>query len=219
MNEDVLHLGYLTLRLTREKSRKDDGEQDIKSRIYLLHVNGDISLEIKNEPAANYNRKGLVDIPRKAKKEDYPSWAKKIEREIAKKTHPDKLTGLDEKEVKEKTEMFLKAKKKIDEGRFIDLLPIALSLGIDFSKYENNFEKDISGRIRDIQIEITEIQKSVAWKWKDFNENQKIEAIEIILKQSGIKRTETQIKKAVRKRIKRKIGTRPKSLKEIRNMK
>jgi len=219
MNEDILHLGYLTLRLSREEDRKNKGEQEVKERIYFLHVNGDINLKVEEEPVVTYNKNGLVNSAPKVQKSEYPTWAKKIEKEIAKKTHPDKLSGLPKSEIEEKTKIFLKTKETVKNKKFIDLLPIALSLGIDFSKYDNNFKDGIIERIREIQIKINEMQKTIYWQWEIYNEDQKIQAIDLILKRSGIKRTKEEIKKAVNKRIKRKIGTRPKSLKEIRGLK
>jgi len=216
MNEDILHLGYLTLRLSREESRRDIGEQEIKEKIYLLHVNGDISLKVEEEPHVTYNKSGRISSPPKIKASEYPVWAKKIEKEIAKKTHPDKLLGLSESEIKEKTDIFLKTKEHIENKKFIDLLPIALSLGIDFSKYFDAFQDSVTDRIRQIQIEIHEIQKTVYWQWENYNEEQKIQAIDLILKRSGIQRAKEEIKKAVNKRVKRKTGTRPLPFRKLR---
>lgn len=216
MNEDILHLGYLTLRLSREENRRDKGEQEIKEKIYLLHVNGNIKLKIEEEPHVTYNSSGRISAPPKIKPSEYPAWAKKLEKEIAKKTHPDKLLGLSESEIKEKTDIFLKTKENIENKKFIDLLPIALSLGIDFSKYFDSFQDGITDRIRQIQIEIHEIQKTVYWQWEDYNEEQKIQAIDLILKRSGIQREKEEIKKAVNKRIKRKVGTRPLPFRKLR---
>jgi len=216
MNEDILHLGYLTLRLSREENRRDKGEKEIKEKIYLLHVNGNIKLKIEEEPHVTYNSSGRISAPPKIKPSEYPAWAKKLEKEIAKKTHPDKLLGLSESEIKEKTDIFLKTKENIENKKFIDLLPIALSLGIDFSKYFDSFQDGITDRIRQIQIEIHEIQKTVYWQWEDYNEEQKIQAIDLILKRSGIQREKEEIKKAVNKRIKRKVGTRPLPFRKLR---
>ena len=113
----------------------------------------------------------------------------------------------------------MKAKKHIENKNFIDLLPIAMSLGIDFSKHINEFEKSMKDRIRQIQLQIYEMQKTIYWQWEDYSDDQKIQAIDLILKRSGIERSKEEIKKAVNKKIKRKIGTRPQSLKEIRNLK
>ena len=219
MNEDILHLGYLTLRLSKEEERKKEGEQEVKQRIYLLHVSGDIILKVEEEPVVTYNSKGRVSSAPKIQSSDYPKWAKKLEREIAKKTHPDKLSGCSDEEIKSKTEMFLKAKENIKNKNFIDLLPIAMSLGIDFSKHSSEFKKSIKERIREIQIKIYEIQKTIYWQWTEYNEDQKVQAIELILKRSGIERSKKEIKNAINKKIKRKIGTRPKSIKELRNLK
>lgn len=218
MNENILHLGYLTLRLSREKERKKAGEEEINQRILLLNSKGVISLKIEEDLPKNYNSQGRIPSSPVLSQEEYPFWAKKIEREIVKKTHPDKLSGKPDSEIKEKTEIFIKTKEKIKNKEFLDLLPIALSLGIDFSSYKDSFENDIEIRIRSIQNEIKKIQTSIPWQWIDFSEDQKIQAIDIILQRSGIKKSKEEIKKAVNKRIKRKTGTRPKSLKEIRGL-
>lgn len=221
MNEDVLHLGYLTIRLTKEEERRKEGEREIQQRVYELHVTGEISLDIKedNSHHTTYNSKGRINQPRNFKKQETPLWLKKIEREIVKKTHPDKLTGLSKKEVKEKTEMFIKTKECIQSKNFIDILPIALSLGVDFSSLSEKFKEEIINRIREIQHKIFEIKKSISWKWFDLPEEDKIKAIDLILKNSGIKRSEKDIRRVVRKKFKRKTGTRPKPLKEIRGLK
>jgi hypothetical protein len=219
MNENILLLGYLSIRLTKEKERKNTGEQEINQRIFLLHANVDISIEIEDKPLKTYNKNGMINSAPVLSKEEYPDWAKRIEREIVKKTHPDKLSGRPKEEIEAKTEMFLKAKENFRNKKFVELLPIALSLGIDFEKYKDDFDSDIEKRIKEIQKEINLIQSSIAWQWFDLPENEKIKAIDIILKRSGIKKSKSEIKKAVNKRIKRKTGTRPKSLKEIRGLK
>tara|TARA_B100000287_G_scaffold420558_1_gene460081 strand:+ start:232 stop:897 length:666 start_codon:yes stop_codon:yes gene_type:complete len=221
MNEEILHLGYLILRHTREETRKNDGEIDIKQRIYMLHVNGDISLDVENDDSSpnTYNSKGILETSSKQERKDIPRWAKKLEREISKKTHPDKLLDKSEKEIEDKTEMLLKARKSVEDEKYIDLLPIALGLGIDFSALGDELIVDIQKRISEIQKNIIEIQQTIPWQWNDYSEDQKIQAIDIILKRSGINRTKAEIKKAVNKRIKRKVGTRPKTLKEIRGLK
>ena len=218
MKEEVLHLGYLNLRLSREESRKEEGDQDIKARIYSLHIDGEISLE--EEPITQtYNKRGVLNTPPAPSSDEIPRWAKKIEREILKRTHPDKLFGMTEDEKQERKTLLLDAQRKMNNKKFADILPIALTLGINIAKFEENFLNDIQKRISDIEKKIRSIQSSIGWKWIDLNESQKIMAIDQILKQSGIEKTKDEIKKAVNKRIKRKTGTRPLTRKEIRKQK
>ena len=222
MNENILHLGYLTLRLNSVENRMKEGEFEIRERIYLLHSAGEINLDIKEPKNQTYNKQGRLNNASNQnikKKDELPNWAKKIEREISKKTHPDKLLGRPEEEISEKTKLFLDAKSKFKDRKFADLIPIALQLGINFSNYQEEFQQDVLNRIRQIQIEIREIEKKVSFQWHDYNESQKIEAIDIILKEAGIKRTKEEIKKVVNKRIKRRTGTRPKSIRETRGLK
>lgn len=221
MNEDILHLGYLVLRLSREKERKENGEQDIKNRIYLLHADGKISLSIDEESqqVTTYNSQGILINNKQIPEIEKPEWVKKLEKDIVKKTHPDKLIGMNSNEIKERTELFIRSKEKIEKNQFIDLLPIALSLGIDFSKYTDDFIGDINKRIIEIQREINKIMTTISWQWQEYNEEQKINAIELILKNSGIQRNRDKIKEAVNRRIKRPVGTRPKTMKELRNQK
>ena len=220
MNENVLQLGYLILRVAREKDRKESGESDINQRVYMLHMDGEVSLEVEeNSAGQTYGKDGRINKQLSPPSNDRPEWAKKIEREILKKTHPDKNRNKTPAEIKEKTEMFYRSKKAVEEERYVDLLPIALTLGINFTNFGDTFEKDIEKRIKQIQQEITDIQSSVGWRWHDYSEDQKIQAIDIILKRSGIKRSKKDIKEAVNKRIKRPIGTRPRPFRELRNQK
>jgi len=219
MNENILYLGYLTIRLSKEEERKTEGESEINLRIYSMHFEGKISLDIEEDSHKTYNSKGKLNVQEPTIDSEMPKWAKKIEREIVKKTHPDKLLGKEEKEIKEKTEIFVKAKEKVKENNYVDLLPIALSLGIDLSGFGDEFNLGIEKRISSINKKIIEIKSSVGWQWKDFTEDQKIKAIDLILKRSGISKSKEEIKKAVNKRIKRKTGERPKSLKETRGLK
>ena len=77
MNENVLHLGYLTLRLSREKERKKIGEEEINQRILLLNSKGVISLKIEEDLPKNYNSQGRIPSSPVLSQEEYPSWAKK----------------------------------------------------------------------------------------------------------------------------------------------
>ena len=63
MREEILHLGYLNLRLSREQSRKEEGDQDIKIRIHSLHINGEISLEEEKPTTQTYNNHGILNTP------------------------------------------------------------------------------------------------------------------------------------------------------------
>lgn len=218
MNENILYLGYLIIRLSREEDRKSEGESEINLRIYSMHFEGKINIDIEEGSHKTYNSVGKLNIQEPTIDKEMPKWAKKIEREIVKKTHPDKLLGKEEKEIKEKTEIFVKAKEKVKENNYIDLLPIALSLGIDLSNFGKEFDSSIEKRISDINKKIIEIKSSIGWQWQDFTEDQKIESIDLILKRSGISKSKEEIKKAVNKRIKRKTGERPKSLRETRGL-
>lgn len=230
MKEEILHLSYLLLRVEREENRQMSGEQDIKDRIYLLHLEGNIDLNQsadsnKDESNAQNPNKSADSLNESESEEEkiedikeIPAWVKKLEREIIKKTHPDKL--LDNDVLKEdKKNYFLKTKEIIKSEEFIDLLPIALNLGISIEDNSEELVKDVKKRIKLIIEKISEIEKTTSWQWEDYTEDQKTKVIDIILKKSGIKRTEKEIKDILRKVIKRKTGTRPVSLREMRNLK
>ncbi len=96
------------------------------------------------------------DIPVKPVPDEY----KKLYRDIAKKTHPDKI-GDD----KEKSKILQEVNNAVSEEEYFKLIECALLLGIEIPE-EVPFEPEqVNKKITDANKKIEQITKSVAWEW------------------------------------------------------
>ena len=92
-----------------------------------------------------------------------PDWAKKLYREIAKTSHPDK--NRDSQDAKKMSEIFQKASDAFSKENFSSLVDIALDLDVPVEiSNEMLLEKTVD-RIKFTKKEISEIENSAAWLW------------------------------------------------------
>ena len=100
---------------------------------------------------------------------------KELYREIVMATHPDKLNGLSEHDIEEKTKLYQEAVQGKEDGDFNKILKVALELEIDFKK----INPDIVGRIEEeinlLDKKIKDIKNDVMWKWYYCNKAQQEE--------------------------------------------
>jgi hypothetical protein len=83
---------------------------------------------------------------------------KKIYREIAKKTHPDKVDN------KKLNDIYIKASTHYDENDIIKIYSICDELGIDYDINETD-DKLIITKIDNIRQKIKFIESTTTWKW------------------------------------------------------
>tara|TARA_Y100000114_G_C11759684_1_gene328853 strand:+ start:2534 stop:3163 length:630 start_codon:yes stop_codon:yes gene_type:complete len=96
---------------------------------------------------------------------------KKLYRQIALKTHPDKLLGMPEGEEKEKLKiLFQNANMFMEKDDYASLAIIAIKLGIEVKQFSENDLKKVKEKINIIEEKIQQIEKTVIWKWI-FEEN------------------------------------------------
>lgn len=107
--------------------------------------------------------------PKKEKKIDKviepPRGVKKIYREIAKKTHPDKNVSKTEERIKDMEVIYKDATKAIKENNWIKLLQIAVEFEIELPKPTKEQLNWIKNRVKHMEGEITEKYESVPWRW------------------------------------------------------
>lgn len=99
---------------------------------------------------------------------------KKLYRQVALKTHPDKLLGMPEGEEKEKLKtIFQKATAFMEKDDYASLAIIAIKLGIEVKQFSENDLKKVKEKINIIEEKIQQIEKTVIWKWI-FEENKEM---------------------------------------------
>ena len=95
-------------------------------------------------------------------------WMKKLFKEIAKETHPDKISrreDLSKLEKLRREELYKKANQAISIGDEFHLLEIALELDVSVDLTENLQIKIIRNEIKKIKNKINELQIKVSWIW------------------------------------------------------
>lgn len=100
---------------------------------------------------------------------------KELYREIVMKTHPDKLNGLSEKDIEEKTKLYQEAVEGKESGDFNKILKVALELEIDFKKINPDIVDRIEEEINLLNKKIEDIKDDLMWKWYYCNKAQQEE--------------------------------------------
>jgi len=162
-----------------------------------------------------YNKTKDIEIPRVKKetllpKNNIKPWAKKLYRKIAISCHPDKISNISSKELKEKlTSNYLIATKSYEEAEYSDLLMIAADLNIEFSE-EKIQEHVVPDLIKKTNI-INSTKKKIEWQWHHVPHAMRNDELKKILTAMGFEFTEELVEE-VNKRKKprsRKAGVKP----------
>lgn len=90
---------------------------------------------------------------------------RKVYKEIAKKTHPDTLIGLDVDEQEKKKSLFQGAQEAIDESNLVGLLEIAEELDIEIESEKEEQIEVIKKNVKQIKKRLKEIKETTAWQW------------------------------------------------------
>ena len=100
---------------------------------------------------------------------------KELYREIVMKTHPDKLNGLSEEDIEEKTKLYQEAVQGKESGDFNKILKVALELDIDFKNISPDIVDRIEEEINLLNKKIEDIKDDLMWKWYYCNQAQQEE--------------------------------------------
>jgi hypothetical protein len=103
--------------------------------------------------------------------------AKKLFKQIASKTHPDRLQSLSYSEKARKIEMFIKARKAAKEKNWYQLCEIALDLGIKLPKADKEQVEWLEKQSKKISRDIERVTKTYAWIYHEAPEGQHKEAV------------------------------------------
>jgi hypothetical protein len=230
---ETLNLKFLTEQLEIAENELQEGTVDLHFR--LSHFRKRITNKDKYDQyffgAKIQDVKNLFGdmacqvAPIKANEQSLPVvhqkkdlWLKKIYRKIVSSTHPDKFVNFPVENLKQK---YLKIYQKTVnaweneeddqillcayESDITILNPKALPILQQGNKQKNN--------------RLQEIQKLLAYQWYHIPESEKSKTLENYLKQLGYEFTPEEVEIVLNLARKRKVGTRPKNLRKIKNVK
>jgi len=132
-----------------------------------------------------------------AVKTKLPAWAKKLYRDIAALTHPDKLIGksMDEDESYIFQDSFRKSQKCYEEGDATGIFQLALELDVDVTGLDiENFSGRVESEIAGLKNKIEKIYSSFEWAWGiATTPEEKIEVLKAYAQQAGFEKVTTSL--------------------------
>jgi hypothetical protein len=166
--------------------------------------------QVNNEDSKSNDNKDIFPVK---EKDDSPKWVKKLYRQIAKETHPDKYsTGTPEMVRALMKEFFTIASTAYEEKEYADLLMVAndLKFVIDPSEEKLMIIKNaIAGKKQKMKTNMS----SLAYQWYHIGEKDKSKYFKTILNSLGFSYTQEEIDTVVKKKRPvnnpRKKGERP----------
>ena len=97
-----------------------------------------------------------------------PDWAKRAYKQVALRTHPDRvgsMNDIDPKRAKELEGLYREASEAYKAGDFDSLLEVALGLGVTIDVPPEHAESSLESKIRKEREEIESLKKSLSWSW------------------------------------------------------
>ena len=114
----------------------------------------------------SYDDSGNIEVSEKIPPNS-PSWAKKLYKQIAIHTHPDKLQGmqLTEDEKLERENIFKNATESLKNSSYEDLIYNAHKLNLDIGVEDEEYLKILESSIENLTKDIESEKNKAAWTW------------------------------------------------------
>jgi hypothetical protein len=187
LKKKVYKLNYLNEELEDIIQTVSEYSQEFRDVITIWFKQNNIGHEINNmfpaptadEILENLSEDEIADVTQKNGKID--PWVKEIYRQIANKTHPDKIAqqenlGSAEKATLEKT--FITANKHLEENDGPALYIIAVDLDLKMSNIPDNILDHFDKSISTLSEKIEQSKESIEWYWAESSLNDRIKFIE-----------------------------------------
>ena len=206
----------LHFRLSHFRKRVADKDIDKYDQHFFGAKMEDIQKQFDNLEKGIVPFKEKQELPILHEKKD--RWLKLIYRKIVASTHPDKFQNFPVESLKEKyLNIYRKTVDAWSAGEDDRLLLSAYETDI---KVENPKALPILKQGKNKKNNrLQEIQKLLAYQWYHIPESERSKTLEIYLKKLGYDFTTEDIEKVVNLARKRKVGTRPKNLRKLKNVK
>ena len=198
--------------------RKRVLEKDIKKYDEFFFGSGMSGNQKKQNSDTNHviPYEKLEELPVLYQKKDM--WLKKIYRKIVSSTHPDKFANFPVENLKQK---YLKIyRKTVDawkNNEHDQLLLCAYETDVKVSNPSALPILETGNKKKNKRLE--EIQQLLAYQWYHVPEKDRNKTLELYLKKLGYEFTKEEVEKVVNIPRKRKVGTRPKNYRKIKNVK
>jgi hypothetical protein len=202
LKKKVYKLNYLNEELEDIIQTVSEYSQEFRDVMAIWFKQNNIEHEINNmfpvptadEILENLSEDEIADVTQKNGKID--PWVKEIYRQIANKTHPDKIAqqenlGSAEKAILEKT--FITANKHFEENDGPALYIIAVDLDLKMSNIPDNILEHFDKSIAALNEKIEQSKNSLEWYWAESSFHDRVKLIENINKIHGVTVEEEEI--------------------------
>lgn len=192
----ILELKYLYVDLEYHEDIFKDAQEEFKEAFYEYSEKSGLGYKkpeeqkVENNPAGSTEISTFVEeeeeeqIPHNTdplpdlqfEKEEVDTDFNSMFKKIAHLTHPDLHNKMDSEEARrKKTELFLKAKKAVDNKNWFELCQIALELSLNLPEPTKQHLKWLEDEITRTKERIQKITTTFAWAW--YNEESRREQI------------------------------------------
>lgn len=206
----------LHFRLSHFRKRVADKDKDKYDQYFFGAKMKDLQKQFDSIESGIIPFKEKDQLPCLIKKKD--KWLKAVYRKIVSSTHPDKFQNFPVENLKEK---YLNIyRNTIDawakgEDDIILLSAYEADVKIQNPKALPILQQGNNKKNSRLQ----EVQKLLAYQWYHIPEKEKSKTLEEYLKKLGYEFTKEEVEKVVNLARKRKVGTRPKNLRKLKNVK
>ena len=111
----------------------------------------------------NPTREDIKEIENSSRPEE----VRKLFKQIATKTHPDKFSDAKSAEKALNMQVFLQAKSAAEDNNYFKLQQIAQRLGLDLPEITPKQIKLMEEEAKRLRIQLKRVEKTVAWVWFD----------------------------------------------------
>ena len=183
----LLHkLGYLRLEIETKTEELSTHETEFNAKYYSTYKdeeditspeatpqNGPSPPDPTEPPTSTNTTEETPEVPISPPQENetvesQPEDLKKIWRQIAMKTHPDK-TGGDPR----LTELYKKASDAYNEKKYDEIIEVAIELGLELENMSDEVTKLLEKRVEELEKKLQGLQLNVLWEWASAGEEKK----------------------------------------------
>ena len=120
----------------------------------------------------NASDEEMLKQVKELEKKQKPDEIRKLFKQIATKTHPDKFSNAKNTEKAVNRQIFMQAKSAAEEHNYFKLQQIARRLGLELPEIDLERLDLMEKEAKRVKVKVSRIQKTAAWQWFD-EENEK----------------------------------------------